>query len=177
MDSKNGKYKKQNDVLSIEDIMSGIKYTFNFNPNDDFQYWHDNERVDKLLKMAQYWLDDIDAIIEMNMEVSPLGRLHFHGTIKWGLAPNGADGLPTVAHAPTALLSFYLHTLPRLMKKGTLKIGIIQDAAIWETYCTKQKSLSLPSLKTSDSHAKRINKLQKPFTVKYKTIDEYSVTK
>lgn len=174
MDSKYGKkFKQMNDVLKIEDIKVDVKYTFNFNPNDDFQYWHATDRIDKLHKMAQYWLDDIDAIIEMQMEVSPLGRLHFHGTIKWGLVANAPLSAPASQSGPSALLSFYLFTLPKLVTKGTLKIGNITDEAIWDTYCHKQKALSLPSLKTTDSHTKRLNKLSKPFTIKYKPIDEF----
>jgi len=56
------------------------------------------------------------------MEISSLGRLHFHGRIQINEIP-----------------MFLSTDLKRLMENGTLEIDSISDPEKWLLYCTKQK--------------------------------------
>lgn len=113
---------------SPEDIDIELPYTFTFNPCDGRQYYYDADRVETFM---EYWrtlfdsmFDDIE--IDVHLEVSKLGRLHFHGIIKF-----------------KNLLNFYLKDIIKLKNEGTLEIDTIEDGEVWEEYCTKQKLLNI----------------------------------
>lgn len=60
-------------------------------------------------------------------EVSPKGRVHFHGLLS-------IDNV----------INFYLFDLQKLMGFGSLKIATIADSEVWRIYMYKQEALMKP---------------------------------
>lgn len=147
-------------IVSPEDIRLNTKYTLNINPNDDHQYWQSDERVKLSSVWMQYSIDNIDAQINVQMEISRLGRLHFHGTIEW-IGSNAS------------VLAFFMDSLRSLLSKATINISEIQSLTEWNEYCNKGSIFNLPKFCTSDAKTKRLKNVEKPFTVKFKDITAY----
>lgn len=121
--SSNPAFKSKYVSLNIEDIVEHTRYAFSYNPQQQFE-----DQVDRFCHFYKYIEELFYSLkstcnITLYPEISKLGRLHVHGTIKI-LKP----------------LEFYLHTIKTLMKHGTFEIDIINDDAKWQEYCTKQKT-------------------------------------
>lgn len=113
-------------------------YTVTLNPCDKYQFLGQAKRFDKFRDMInELFMDyptlNIDYV--MHLELSePRGklahntggsRLHIHGHIR--LRNN------------KAVFNFLINKLYQMLKYGWVKMDILNDPQIWETYITKQK--------------------------------------
>lgn len=107
--------------LKMEDIIPKVYYSMSLNPEEQYPKTVDRySKVKEDIKLIFNEIQTIDYIF--NMEVSPTGRLHFHGIICF-------HGNP---------LYFYLYFLPKLNLKYSYEIDTINDSHKWITYCNKQ---------------------------------------
>lgn len=114
--------------VAPEQVVENGVYSFNYNPitqpNMDavggFTRW--------LAGMRRVFNSCHEVEIWALPEVSPKGRAHFHGTIKF----------------IGSTLNFYLIDIHKLMGFGSLKIATIADIDVWENYCYKQTALMRP---------------------------------
>lgn len=113
--------------LKPEETSLGIKYSFTFNPSDDYLPLP-SESMNHA-KMV-HWFDTIKGVFEglkgcgitVYLEWSQRGRLHFHGVL-----------VITNKH------KFYLHDINYLMGHGNIELDTIADPAIWDLYCRKNQ--------------------------------------
>jgi len=133
-------------IIGIEKLTLQKWYTLNLNPDDSRQYWDNNTVLDRPQSMASYidkYLIPIlkqYAMVELYMEVSPKGRLHFHGVIMFT--------------CNTHLRSFYLDYIHTILSKFTMTIGEINDKDVWYNYITKQQLIMFGKIvpfKTNDT--------------------------
>ena len=129
-----GKYHKPRNIsIKPEDIILNKQYAFSLNPNEQIgiscqkyvyfkryvNTYHDwvnqQEKFIKTIKGAE-----IDVVIE----VSQLGRLHFHGYIKI-INP----------------FLFYIKEIPLLKHHGTFVIKEIKEPEVWKEYLKKQSKI------------------------------------
>lgn len=126
-------------IMSIEDIELEKEYTFTVNPNDKYQFWDCPDRVASAQGyMTTYFLKQMSefAYLELQMEISPKGRIHYHGTIMF--------------YSFCQVKNFYLETIPLLMKNYEIEIGLIEDLSDWMEYCNKGKlKFGLPHFKSN----------------------------
>lgn len=116
------KYSPKNESVKFEDFKPNKTFAFNINPCDRLQHWGDRERILKVYNWMKRQLGDIPYIAyNLYMELSPTGRLHFHGYIR--------------TSNPKKFISddFY-----RLIDNCTIIIKEITDFEWWENYCIKQ---------------------------------------
>lgn len=125
-------------MISPELAKVNTKYAFTLNPCDEFQHMptfgglHVNR-----LKLVR---DNVLAFFEknirfcaffLNVEVSRLGRVHYHGVLQI-LLP----------------LEFYLYDIPLLLKRFQIEIDTISETKVseiypsWDAYCTKQRLIT-----------------------------------
>lgn len=125
--SDNEPFKRQKDfALSPENIVVGVKYATTWNPCDKRQYFDDVKRIDKLKAYTETVLLEIPNVkIELDMEVSKKGRLHWHGTIMF-------TTVQSIKH-------FYVIQIHNLHELWNIDIDTISNEEGWHTYCTKQK--------------------------------------
>lgn len=118
-------------AIKPEQCVVGQRYAFSFNPLDQPKFvqfhkvtlttytdWQNGVRKHLSFKHAK---------VNVFMEISSKGRLHYHGFI---IIQN--------------IVKFYLHDLPRLRMEGSYEIDTISDLPIWHEYLVKQKSFMLP---------------------------------
>lgn len=114
----------------IENVKPCRQYTFTLNPSDQYQFWDDPLREIMIVhKMAKYISDRANYLnIEVYLETSSVGRLHWHGTIMF------VD--------IEAIKRFYLSDLHALLAKNHVEIDTIgdsdEDHQRWEDYISKQ---------------------------------------
>lgn len=107
---------------AMEHLITNNDYAFSYNPEAQPASW----AIDKLPK----WWADMAKIfgalkasdVNIAVEISKLGRLHFHGTIK-----------------VTSKWKFYYYDVPNLMKDGSFEIDTIKERKDWDTYVDKNK--------------------------------------
>jgi len=139
--------------LSPEEMVTNRKYTFTFNPSNDGQYFNAENRIDLVKKQMETLLVRLSAEITVRMEVSKMGRLHWHGTIKFPYDKNIAD--------------FFILQIHMLQSKGTYEIDNIAKPSDWQEYCNKQTLIQPPViLKTPDAWIKRLKKIDTKPTVR-----------
>lgn len=146
-------------IASIEDIEIGKKYTITIAPDDSHQYFEVPKRDGRLLKFISWariyiYKAFLNNEYELFTEVSPRGRLHFHGTIKF--------------KSNEHLLDFYIYTIPHLLKSNQIEIDTIKDPKVWDEYKRKQQKFNLPVITSND----KINKL-----CLFDTVTEVTYTK
>lgn len=127
-------------VLDPKLIKLDVKYTFTINPNDDFQYWKENEkeRIRMSIKHANYVLSKMScARCWLKMDISRVGRIHWHGTIEFKTFKN--------------LRRFLLEHIHDLTLKHTIEIDTITDEKTWNDYCNKLNHLVDYEVKTETS--------------------------
>lgn len=127
-------------IVSPEEIEVNKLYAITMAPNDDLQYWTDEERVSKLEHyMINYILKDAPAVIDITMEVSRTGRLHYHGTIMFPIRRN--------------IHNFYINTIHKWLNKFIIEIDTIKDLTVWLTYCGKCKDVMMEDVKIHSTKA------------------------
>lgn len=134
-------------IMAPEDIEPLREYTFTLNPDDDHQYWAYPDRIDMVKEWGIHVIDKLSAQISLYIEISRLGRLHFHGTIKW----NGSK----------QVLAFYCNELHDVLKHGQIEIGNIDSLSEWSEYCQKSKHIISLEIHTTDAHIKRLKNVEK----------------
>lgn len=116
-------YKKpKNSLPKLEDIKENTLYSLTLNPSEQFY----KKRVDR----EQYVVSDLIKMFRKDpsttghvyLEISPHGRLHFHGVI--GILDR---------------YTFYRDMVPQLEDSYTIEIDTIKDEDVWKTYCMKQQ--------------------------------------
>lgn len=114
--------KVRNEFPSLEKLRCGITCAFTVNP--EHQYFDFPDRLFMVLEDTQKALATEYAYYKFYTELSPTGRIHYHGWI-------------TIINP----LRFYLGDVHRLTTFGTLSVKIIptlEDFDEWEIYCIKQ---------------------------------------
>lgn len=139
------KTQPKNSIVKPENINYKEWYTFTINPCDTYQYFKDKDRVNSFHK---YWdsyfylkltTKDI-ADVELRLEVSPLGRLHYHGMIQF-----------------RNLEAFFVDIIHDLTTIATIEIDKINDKEIWDNYVTKQNIIFPPRIISTASHLIKIS--------------------
>lgn len=111
--------------IKLELIKLNTNYSFSFNPKPLLCGDDSEKYIKKTLLNLHELLRKMDYCnITLFLESSPLGRLHFHGTI-----------------AIRKVAQFALHDMPRLIEAGTFEIDNIENENIWNDYCAKQKHI------------------------------------
>lgn len=127
-------WKAKHSVPKMEDIVLKKEYAITYNP----QCQHDDrkkilpDRLNRCIQELNSLLRECDSwvILRLYPELSPLGRVHFHGTLIF-----------------KDIVNSYMYVIRKLTQNGTLCIKPIQEALPeskyknWHDYCTKQKSL------------------------------------
>lgn len=153
------KYDNPYKCIAPECIEENIAYAFSLNPIDSLQYWDDDNRLNKFKTNLTTILSSLNTInVIANIELSPLGRLHLHGTIKI---------------LNTKL--FFLNHIHKLQHYGTFEIDTIKDQDKWTEYINKQSKLTLGSIQTQKLIGKVIVPVFKTKQSKHsKPISSYS---
>lgn len=111
--------------IKPEDVVEGTEYTFSFNPEEQplFQRFYSmtlnnlkdwSQQQDNVFRSLKY------CKINVVMEISSGGRLHYHGYI-------------TI----TDTVNFFLKTIKHLKHYGTYEIDVITDPDKWSAYVYK----------------------------------------
>jgi len=107
---------------SMEHAKKDLTYSFSYNPESQ-PVSYASDRIQKWwLEMAKLFGTLKGSTVELSVEISKLGRLHFHGTILF-----------------TTLWKFYYYDVPRLMKDGSFEIDTIGKHDEWMAYVNKNK--------------------------------------
>jgi len=115
-------------LISPEEIVLKQVYAITINPCDKRQYFDCTDRIIKLTEYMEQQLLEVPNIdFKLWMECSRNGRLHFHGTICF----------PTY----DSIKHYYVIQLHKWLELMNIEIKIINDIEVWQTYCTKSKSL------------------------------------
>lgn len=114
--------------IALEHASTDVYYTFNFNPSvqpyytgggmfksDAFVEWY--SQIIHLLNKLKH------CVFQLNLEISPTGRFHFHGFIRM-----------------KDIVEFYVEDLAYL-KDHAFEIDTIKEATVWCKYVYKQKEL------------------------------------
>lgn len=106
--------------LKVEQFSTSDQYAFTINPIK--QHFSSFDRHHKVCSdMKKFFSTHDSCSARMYLEISKLGRLHFHGYL-----------------IIKDILSFFLYFIPALKDISTFEIDTIQDASVWSTYCNKQ---------------------------------------
>lgn len=137
-EAKKGPYKKE-EIISPEDIIPKVRYAITINPSDKRQFFECTDRIDKLKdSMIQLLLQVPNVDIDIRMEVSRAGRLHFHGTISW-------SNHEAIKH----FFVIQIHQWMQIHNISIVKIGkddstnedLIDHNNKWDEYCSKSRHL------------------------------------
>lgn len=110
------------DLPSMEHMKTNIDYAFSFNPESQ-PVSYASDRLQKWwLEMAKLFGSLKGCTVNIQVEISKLGRLHFHGTIKI-----------------STLWKFYYYDVPKIMKDGAFEIDTIDKHDEWMAYVNKNK--------------------------------------
>lgn len=152
-------YAKHNQSIKIELIDEEEWYALTINPQDDYQYW--NENTDTRLKM---FTDNIKIVMhrilqpcryELYVEVSPVGRLHLHGKMRF--------------NNKSTIIRWYISQIHKLGKVSHFEIDTIEDMKIWDEYIKKQYHIFNIKL-TSEDKISRLALLDVAAKVTYKKL-------
>ena len=107
---------------AMEHMKINEQYAFSYNPESQ-PGSYSSDRIPK------WWTEQIKlfgclkaSTVEIAVEISKLGRLHFHGTIQI-----------------SSLWKFYYYDVPKLMGNGSFEIDTISKHDEWMAYVNKNK--------------------------------------
>lgn len=141
----------RNEVMKMELCEPGKEYALTLAPSDDKQFWGECKlSLNGLSRVRMFYEQQKVSVYtilkrydyKLDLECSPLGRLHWHGTIKF--------------KNDDKIIDFYVNTVPNLIKGYTICVKPIKKQDGWDTYCKKQNRFFA---KYSISSADKINKL------------------
>lgn len=123
--------KPRNQIPAMETIDPSVTYAFNLNPST--QYENQKKRFHICINAHTILLkllgDDKIVTWVLHPELSPTGRVHYHGTIQ--------------IHDP---FNFYIR-LSKFLEQSTVVIKPITPDDKWHDYCHKQALIIKPNLK------------------------------
>lgn len=126
-------------MLPIEEVKPNIWYALTIAPCDDHQKWDETDnrlREFKAYHKTYILKQLLPNKFEMFVEVSPTGRLHFHGRIMF----SNVD----------MITKYYLCTIHRLLKSNQVEMDTIGDQDVWTRYCTKQIAYNFGKITSQD---------------------------
>lgn len=124
-------------IMSPEEIKLNDYYTLTLNPNDRHQYFEDPKRIDKLTTFVECLILECPNMdINIHMEISRKGRLHFHGIIKFC----------KIEH----VLYFYLNKINEWLSYFQIEMDTIADLDVWNKYCIKSNHLINVNINSKD---------------------------
>lgn len=118
--------RKQNharyNLPSMENAKVNMLYAFTYNPGDQPASFA-SDRIGKWwVEQARLFGSLKGCTVTLNVEISKLSRLHFHGTL-------------TI----TSLWKFYYYDVIRFMNSGAFEIDTISKMDEWQAYIDKNK--------------------------------------
>lgn len=117
-----GYEKPRNCTIKLEDIKENTLYSLSLNPSEQ----HYKKATDRMLyvigDVLKLFHRDRSCVGHVYVEVSPHGRIHFHGVL--GILDR---------------LDFYVNMVPKIEDAYTIEMDTIKDEAIWKDYCQKQQ--------------------------------------
>lgn len=106
----------------MEHMKANTKYALSYNPESQ-PCSYASDRIQKwYTEMIKLFGSLKGCTIDISVEISKLGRLHFHGTIE-----------------VITLWKFYYYDVPKLMKDGAFEIDTIDKYDEWMAYVNKNK--------------------------------------
>lgn len=125
------KFKRKHTSIKPEDLILNKEYAFSYNPKEQLgitciKYTHHK----RFINTYHDWVNNMHKLFKklqgcnicVVLEVSQLGRLHFHGYIR----------------VKNKFL-FYVKDIPYLMSLGTIAIVPINEPDEWKKYLCKQE--------------------------------------
>lgn len=130
--------KTTGNILKIEDVKENVDYAMTIAPSDDHQYWNEEDRIEKFERYYKLYMISrlLPNTFSFNMEISPTGRLHFHGSIRF--------------KNQKSILKFYLNDIRFLTLHNQIELDTITDNKVWSDYCHKQEIHKLPIVCNQD---------------------------
>lgn len=117
--------RQRHTVPKFEHVSEDDVFAITIAPDDDWQYFKKTDRLkvfkDKFRTFLTFTIKQY-AQLELFVEVSSNGRLHYHGVI------NIRDKM-----------GFYLYAVPALEEQSTVCIKAASEMHEWYAYCTKQR--------------------------------------
>lgn len=123
-------YAYANRLPPPEKVRVKRNYTFTLNPNDARQHFDKEDRQELVIHDMARWMANRSTYLDIMvyLEVSLLGRLHWHGVISF--------------EDNEAIRRFYVNDVHALINSNIIEIDTMEDEEYWlETYCTKQEHL------------------------------------
>lgn len=121
--TKKWQFVKYEDCIESEQL-----YAITLNPEDSHQYWNSDNRIIEFNKYHKNYLqkhllrgNNNVFHMELRLEVSPQGRLHYHGILQI-----------------YRKLDFYIYVLHKLQMIYMYEIDTIKDLKVWGEYMSKQ---------------------------------------
>lgn len=114
-------------LLKFENMQTNTLYAITINPNDDYQCWNNIDRIKDFISKTKSTILNINkdtAYLELYLELSPTGRLHYHGYLK--------------LHEK---INFYTNMIHKLQHIAHVDIDTLDDSGKWEEYVLKQREL------------------------------------
>lgn len=131
-------FQKKQNILSPELVVPKTDYAYTICPNDDFQHWNGEDRVKTFKRYAvNFILKSCPAKLDLWMEISRTGRLHWHGRINF----------PSYEH----IRLFYIDYIHKFLKDNMVELDTIEDELKWSTYCSKGKNIINENIKSNDN--------------------------
>lgn len=104
----------------------GVEFTFTLNPNEYYQFWGQkmDDRITKSTNHMKFIMRNMpNTHLDVWLDVSRTGRLHWHGTIRFSSLKE--------------LKLWYLERIPTLLKQHQVEMDTIADFEVWFDYCRK----------------------------------------
>ncbi len=128
--------KPKHECIKPEDLVINTSYAFTLNMRDQLpmntvQYHYFNKFIGTYhtyINGVYKSLNELKgSVLDTRLEVSQLGRIHLHGTIR--------------VHSK---FNFYVRDVRLLTNIGTLSIKELKEPEVWTEYCQKQAHIFLP---------------------------------
>lgn len=130
--------------LSPECIKIDTFYAYTIAPADNHQYWNAKSSEERLESFGTYWqayIQVLTAEITCITEITALGRLHFHGTVRFKTQKNIND--------------YFVNNVYQLHQHCRTMIVLIKDEG-WDAYLSKGSHMIKLKIQTTDANIKRL---------------------
>jgi len=108
---------------AMEHMKTNVDYAFSYNPESQPCSYASDKLQKWWIEMAKTFGNLKGCTVNLKVEISKLGRLHFHGTIK-----------------VSTLWKFYYYDIPYIMKDSSFEIDTINKYDEWMAYVDKNKN-------------------------------------
>lgn len=137
---------------------NGIKYSFTFNFNNDHQYFNSNSanRIHEIFKSYKSILLCLDNCSSYSLypefstpnSTSSLSKKKTHQIMGHGYGNTGCRFHVHGTIQFNDVMNFYIVDYINLLKYGLFEIDTIDDPKLWLRYCTKDKEIMEPYIKS-----------------------------